>query len=188
MTGNDGGPSDFALSQLIAHCPSLVEERNVLELGCGLGMVSAVMCKYSNPNHLAITGRDNKILSLAYASCVQLQRSKSSVSRCCMDWKEPSTWPAQEYDMLVAADVLYDNLSILPLVNVIRHYLYCNEAKVGVETKKQAQAVIVDPINQVKHRWAFCTAAKRAGLYVDQQEFPGRDDLMLLRISPSGKK
>ena len=46
MTGNDGGPSDFALSQLIAHCPSLVEERNVLELGCGLGMVSAVMCKY----------------------------------------------------------------------------------------------------------------------------------------------
>lgn len=40
MAGNDGGPSDFALSQLIAHCPSLVEERNVLELGCGLGMVT----------------------------------------------------------------------------------------------------------------------------------------------------
>ena len=46
MAGNDGGPSDFALSQLIAHCPSLVEECSVLELGCGLGMVSAVMCKY----------------------------------------------------------------------------------------------------------------------------------------------
>ena len=46
MAGNDGGPSDFALSQLIAHCSSLVEERNVLEPGCGLGMVSAVMCNY----------------------------------------------------------------------------------------------------------------------------------------------
>ena len=84
--------------------------------------------------------------------------------------------------------IVYDNLSILPLVDVIRHYLYGNEAKVGDETKKQAQAMNVDPINQIKHRWAFCTAAKRAGLYVDQQEFPGRDDLVLLRISPSGKK
>lgn len=144
---------------------------------------------YTNSNHVAIIGHDNTILSLAYASCVQLQRSKSSVSRCCMDWKEPSTWPAQEYDMLVAVDVIvYDNLSISPLVDVIRHYLYCNEAKVGDETKKQAQAVNVDPINQIKHRWAFCTAAKRAGLYVDQQEFPGRNDLVLLRICPSGKK
>ncbi|OEU13381.1 hypothetical protein FRACYDRAFT_241717 [Fragilariopsis cylindrus CCMP1102] len=40
MAGNDGGSSNFALSQLIAHYPSLVEERNVLELGCGLGMVT----------------------------------------------------------------------------------------------------------------------------------------------------
>ena len=84
--------------------------------------------------------------------------------------------------------IVYDNLSILPLVDVIRHYLYGNEAKVGDKTKKQAQAVNVDPINQIKHRWAFCTAAKRAGLYVDQQEFPGRNDLVLLRICPSGKK
>lgn len=178
-TANNGGPSDFALSQLIAQCPNLVDKRNVLELGSGLGMVSAVACKYSRPNHVAITDRDKSLLSLAYASCVQLQRSKASVSRCCMDWKKPSTWPKQEYDMLLAADVFYDKPSILPLVNVIRHYL-CNETKTG--TRKQA--VIVDPINQV-NRYAFCSAAKRAGLNVDQKEFPGSPDLMLLSISPS---
>lgn len=173
------GPSDFALSKLIAHCPSLVDERNVLELGSGLGMVSAVACKYSRPNHVAITDRDKSLLSLAYASCVQLQRSKASVSRCCMDWKKPSTWPQQEYDMLLGADILYDKRSILPLVNVMQHYL-CNEAKPGT----RRQAVIVDPVKQV-NRNRFSMEAQRAGLIVDQTEFPGSPDLVLLSISPS---
>jgi len=173
------GSSEFALSQLIAHCPSLVNERNVLELSSGLGMVSAVACKYSKPNHVAITDRDKSLLSLAYASCVQLQRSSASVSRCCMDWNKPSTWPRQEYDMLLAADVLCDKPSILPLVDVIKYYL-CEQAK--DDTKKQA--VIVDPVNQVNRR-TFCYAARRAGLNVDQKEFPGSPDLILMSISPS---
>jgi hypothetical protein len=179
-SNDSSGPSDFALSQLIAHCPGLVDKRNVLELGSGLGMVSAVACKYSRPNHVAITDRDKSLLSLAYASCVQLQRSKASVSRCLMDWNIPSTWPQQEYDMLLAADVLYDKSSILPLVNVIKYYL-CNEAKDG----RRKQAVIVDPVNQV-NRNTFCYAARRAGLNVEQKEFPGSPGLMLLNISPSG--
>mmetsp|Transcript_19053 Transcript_19053/g.53096 ORF Transcript_19053/g.53096 Transcript_19053/m.53096 type:complete len:251 (-) Transcript_19053:4168-4920(-) len=176
---NYKGPSNFALSQLIAHCPSLVDERNVLELGSGLGMVSAVACKYSRPNHVAITDRDKSLLSLAYASCVQLQRSKASVSRCCMDWQQPSTWPQQEYDMLLGADILHDKRSISSLVNVIQHYL-CNESKPGT----RRQAVIVDPVKQV-NRNKFSMEARRAGLIVDQTEFPGSPDLVLLSISPS---
>ena len=179
-TSDYRGPSDFALSKLIAHSPGLVDERNVLELGSGLGMVSAVACKYSRANHVAITDRDKSLLSLAYASCVQLQRSKASVSRCCMDWKTPSTWPQQEYDMLLGADILHDKRNILPLVNVIQYYL-CNEANLG--TRKQA--VIVDPVNQV-NRNVFFTAARRAGLIVDETEFPGSPDQVLLNISPSG--
>mmetsp|Transcript_3921 Transcript_3921/g.10270 ORF Transcript_3921/g.10270 Transcript_3921/m.10270 type:complete len:274 (-) Transcript_3921:67-888(-) len=173
------GPSEFALSQLIAHCPSLVDERNVLELSSGLGLVAAVACKYSRPNHVAITDHDKSLLSLAYASCVELQRSKASVSRCHMDWSEPSTWPQQEYDMLLAADVFNDKDNILSLVNVIQYYL-CNDT----ECKIRKQAVIVDPINQI-NRNLFCYAARRAGLRVDQKEFPGSPDLMLLSISPT---
>jgi len=172
-------PSDFALSQLIAHCPNLVNERNVLELSSGLGMVSAVACKYSRPNHVAITDHDKSLLALAYASCVELQRSKASVSRCHMDWSEPSTWPQQKYDMVLAANVLNDKQNIVPLVNVIQYYL-CNDDKCG--TRKQA--VIVDPINQI-NRHLFCDAARRAGLKVDQKEFPGSPDLMLFNISPT---
>lgn len=180
-TNHSRGTSGFALSQLLAHCPSIVNDRNVLELSSGLGMVSAVACKYSRPNHVAVTGRDKSLLSLAYASCVQFPRANASVSRCCMDWSKPATWPQQEYDVLLAADVLCDKPSILPLVNVIQYYL-CNDTK--DDTRKQA--VIVDPVDQ-QNRQMFRYAARRAGLNVDEKEFPGSPDQVLLSISPSGR-
>ncbi|KAG7364480.1 lysine methyltransferase [Nitzschia inconspicua] len=168
-------PAGFSLSRLIAHCPSLVDGKNVLELGCGLGAASAAACKYARPNHVALSDRDKSSLALAYASCVQLQRSRSSVSRCCMDWSDPTTWPAQDYNVLLAADVLYEKASINPLVCVLQHYL-CNN-----DDDNAKRAVIVDPIHQV-NRDAFCFAAYKAGLEVEQEIFPGSPDLMLLSV------
>jgi predicted nicotinamide N-methyase len=185
MTTQDGKgdvvwPAGFSLSRLIAHCPSLVDGKNVLELGCGLGAASAAACKYARPNHVALSDRDMSSLALAYASCVQLQRSRSSVSRCCMDWTDPSTWPAQDYNVLLASDVLYEKASILPLVSVLQHYL-CNSD--GTDEDSIKRAVIVDPVHQV-NRDAFCFAAYKAGLEVEQEPFPGSPDLMLLSIYP----
>ena len=183
MTTADGRgdvvwPSGFALSRLIAHCPSIVDGKDVLELGCGLGAAAAAACKYSRPNHVAVTDKDKSALALAYASCVQLQRSRASVSRCVMDWKDPSSWPAQDYNVLLAADVLYDRASILPLVSVLQHYL-CG----GSDSEKLKRAIIVDPIGQV-NRDAFVFAAFKAGMEVEQEEFPGSPDLMLLSVYP----
>jgi SAM-dependent methyltransferase len=172
-------PAGFALSRLIAHFPSLVDGKNVLELGCGLGAAAAAACKYARPNHVALTDRDKASLALAYASCVQLQRSRASVSRCCMDWSDPSSWPAQDYNVLLAADVLYDKANILPFVSVLQHYLCSHDSS----NEKLKRAVIVDPISQV-NRDAFIFAAYKAGLEVEQEEFPGSPDLMLLSIYP----
>ncbi|KAL3920975.1 MAG: hypothetical protein SGILL_002996 [Bacillariaceae sp.] len=171
-------PSGFALSRLIAHCPSIVDGKNVLELGCGLGAAAAAACKYARPNHVAVSDKDKSSLALAYASCVQLQRSKASVSRCRMDWNDPSSWPAQDYNVLLAADVLYDKSSILPLVRVL-HYFLCGPG----DTEKLKRAVIVDPLGQV-NRDAFVFAAFKAGMEVEQEEFPGSPDLMLLSVYP----
>jgi predicted nicotinamide N-methyase len=183
MTTKDGGgdviwPSGLALSRLIAHCPALVDHRNVMELGCGLGLVSLAVAKYSRPNHLALSDRDRSVLSLAYASCTQLQRSRASISRCTLDWSDPTTWPAQDYDVVLAADVLYEKSSVLPLVQVLRHYLATDSSD-----GKMKRAIIVDPANQV-NRDAFCYAAFKSGLDVDQEEFQGASDLVLLNVSP----
>jgi Lysine methyltransferase len=175
-------PAGFALSRLIAHCPSLVEGRNVLELGCGLGAASAAACKYAKPNHVALSDRDKSSLALAYASCVQLQRSTASVSRCWMNWNDPTTWPAQDYNVLLAADVLYEKASILPLVSVLQHFLCTSDSNDdGQDNTKRA--VIVDPVNQV-NRDAFCFAAYKAEMEVEQETFPGSPDLVLLSVIP----
>jgi hypothetical protein len=186
VTAKDGRgdvlwPAGFALSRLIAHCPSLVEGKNVLELGCGLGAASAAACKYARPNHVALSDSDKSSLALAYASCVHLQRSTASVSRCWMNWDDPSTWPSQDYNVLLAADVLYDKASILPLVSVLQHFLRHSEGDDNGEKAKRA--VIVDPINQM-NRDAFCFAAYNAELEVEQEIFPGSPDLVLMSVIP----
>jgi hypothetical protein len=95
-----------------------------------------------------------------------------------MDWSKPQSWPAQEYDVILAADVLYEKSDILPLVNVLHHYL-CDD----LTGRKLKRAVIVDPVSQV-NRDAFCFAAYKAGLDVEQEEFPGTPDLVLLSVYP----
>eukprot|EP00529_Nitzschia_sp_RCC80_P029481 CAMPEP_0113458224 /NCGR_PEP_ID=MMETSP0014_2-20120614/9812_1 /TAXON_ID=2857 /ORGANISM="Nitzschia sp." /LENGTH=322 /DNA_ID=CAMNT_0000349741 /DNA_START=125 /DNA_END=1093 /DNA_ORIENTATION=- /assembly_acc=CAM_ASM_000159 len=197
---DDGGgdvvwPAGFALARLIAHSPVFVEDRDVLELGCGLGIVSAAACKYGRPHHVALSDCNRDALGLAYASSTQLQRSRASVSRCQMTWNDPTTWPAQQYDTILASDVLYDKSNILPLVKVLQHYLCQGEARGGDGTN-QKRAIIVDPINQI-NRDAFCFAAHKAGLFVETQEFPAPTlgssssehhdsgpELVLLNVSP----
>lgn len=198
QTDGGGGdvlwPAGLALARLIANSPALVEDRNVLELGCGLGLVSAAACKYGRPYHVAMSDCNKDALGLAYTSSTQLQRSRSSVSRCQMTWNDPTTWPAQNYDLLLASDILYDKSNILSIVNVMKHYL-CNGDPPRDESN-QKRAILVDPVNQ-SNRDAFCFAARKAGLFVETQEFrsPSLDsltdwdghpnsELVLLNVSP----
>ncbi|KAL3925064.1 MAG: hypothetical protein SGILL_000655 [Bacillariaceae sp.] len=82
----------------------------------------------------------------------------------------------QDYNVLLAADVLYDKASVLPFVNVLKHYLCTPNG-----SEKLRRAVIVDPVRQV-NRDAFVYAAFKAGMEVEQEEFPGSPDLMLLSV------
>ena len=64
-------PSSFALARMIAHCPALIDGKNVLELGCGLGLVAATACKHARPNHVAVSDQNVDVLSLAYTTCTR---------------------------------------------------------------------------------------------------------------------
>lgn len=174
-------PSSVALARLVAHCPALVEDRNVLELGCGLGLVAAAVCKHAKPGHVAVTDRDRSVLSMAYTSCTRLQQARASVSRTTMDWSDSSTWPNQNYDVILASDVLYEKSSMLPLVNVLKKYLLHGRRSDNKLPMKRA--IIVDPVKQL-NRDAFAYAAYKAGLEVDTVPFPGSEDLVLMSVTP----
>jgi hypothetical protein len=95
-----------------------------------------------------------------------------------MDWSDRTTWPNQNYDVLLASDVLYEKAAVLPLVNVLQFYL-CSEG----EHDMPKRAILVDPVNQV-NRDAFCYAAHKAGLEADPIPFPGMHDFVLISVTP----
>lgn len=180
ITTKDGGgdvvwPSSFALAKLIAHCPFLVDDKSILELGCGLGLPSLAALLHANPSHVALSDRDAKVLALAYKSSTQLNRARASVSRSSMDWNEKETWPRQDFDLLIGSDVLYEKASILPLVSVLKYYL-------GGYDSVGKRALFVDPVSRL-NRAAFTYAAFKQGLEVEEERFPGMDEFVLLTVT-----
>ena len=92
--------ANLAMARFIAHS-KIIDGHDVMELGCGLGLISAAATKHARPSHVALTDVDATLLAKAYSSCTQLNRSKASVSRCVMDWGDRSTWPNQNYGKVV---------------------------------------------------------------------------------------
>lgn len=168
-------PSSLALARLISHCTFLVDGKDVLELGCGLGLPSLSALIFANPSHVALSDKDPSVLTLAYKSSTQLNRCRASVSRATIDWTDASTWPKHKFDVLLGSDLLYDKGSILSLVDVLSHYLACDDS-VG------RRAIIVDPVNR-ENRAAFTYAAFKAGLEVEEEPFPGLSDFVLLSVT-----
>ena len=85
----------------------------------------------------------------------------------------------------MAADILDDNESVYPLIDVLQYYLLNdNDDDNDSNEKRQKRAIIIDPVNRF-NRDTFCYAARRAGLEADQLPFPGmEDDFVLLSVTP----
>lgn len=177
-TNGDGDvvwPSSVALARLIAHCPFMVNDKRILELGCGLGLPSLAALLHASPSHVALSDRDSQVLSLAYKSSTQLNRTRASVSRATIEWTDDSTWPKQDFDLVMGSDLLYERQSVPHLVRVLTNFLL-DEGATG------KQAIIVDPVGR-RNRDVFMYAAFKAGLEVEEEPFPGMDNFVLLTIS-----
>jgi len=193
-TGDVVWPSSLALARLLAHCPSFVNDRSVLELGCGLGLTSAAVSKHTNAKRLVITDIDSSVLDKAYKSCTELQTDASmTISKNVMDWTDQSTWPKhndndestsyEEFEVLLASDVLYNEELIDHFVNVLKFYLVGEESSSEDEVLKRA--IIVDPANRL-NRDKFTEVAESASLDVEIQPFPGSpNDFVLINVTPN---
>ena len=179
-------PSSLQLARLIANCPSFVKDRKVLDLGCGLGLVSLATI-LGNPKHLVISDIDDQVLDLAERSCansIEENNNRSMLQKLQkqkLDWTNPSTWPSEEIEVILASDILYDEDASNDVAKLIAHYLLSNHHEEEIVTKR---AIIVDPINR-ENRDSFASSAAEFGLMVQASPFPGQEDnFVLINVIP----
>jgi SAM-dependent methyltransferase len=146
-------PAALLLAEAVAAWPP--DARNckpltVLELGCGLGLVSLVALQRGH----AVTASDYDEDALAFvAESARRNRLPVPETRN-IDWRE--TYPNLRFDRIVAAEVLYEARSLRPVAEFVRKHL-----------DPDGFALICDA-NRSRAN-AFADVARQLGLTVDIQ-------------------
>ena len=132
-------PSGIALARRVASLR--LKESRVLELGCGLGLPSLVA---------AARGADVVATDWAPAAISLLERNAErnalQLTALVADWRESSALPPGGFDLILAADVLYEERNAVPLLAVLAERLVPG-----------GRALIADPGR--RHAAAFAEAA-----------------------------
>lgn len=164
-------PSSQTLAEeLLAHEGA---GRSLLELGCGLGLVTtaASMAGYR------VTATDYYLEAMEFAMLNAARNGAPPVSTRHLDWRRvPSDVP--QYDVVVAADVLYERLYGGLVAQVIARTL-----------TPTGWAIVADP-GRVG-REAFLAEVKRLGLAVTMEDRPFeagaiRQTVTLIRLAWPG--
>jgi len=109
-------PAAVAMAQYIVQRLPLAG-RQVLELGCGLGLVGVVAALHG----ARVLCTDYEAPALAFARhnahCNACARMRFQL----MDWRRPTL--RRRYDYILASDVIYEARNFGPLVAILRRYL-----------------------------------------------------------------
>jgi predicted nicotinamide N-methyase len=137
-------PSGLALARHVVTLP--LARVNLLELGCGLGLPS-LAASLAGADVLATDWADDALELLRRNA----ERNSARLEIARLDWREPS--PLGAYDLVLAADVLYEARNVEPLLDALDSTVASGGA-----------ALLADPGR--RHAQAFFDAAKRAGWHV----------------------
>ena len=102
-------PSSLALSEYIIQHVHLFKKKSVLELGCGLGL-SGIVASFVGAEVL-FTDYDEHALKYTENNFFRNFGKKARVQL--MDWREPM--PDKRFDIIIAADVLYEKRWLEPV-------------------------------------------------------------------------
>ena len=145
-------PSGVALARHVAGLE--LAGLRVLELGCGLGLPSLAA---------GLGGADVLATDWAEDALELLRRNAArngvAVRTGVLRWEEPDTLAGASFDLVLAADVLYESRNAAPLL-----------ALLGLTVEPGGVALVSDPGR--RHAGAFFAAARRGGWKVDALPAP----------------
>jgi len=90
------------------------KERTFLEIGAGVGPVSAILT--SNGYHCTATDYDDDALEFCKLNS-ELNGGSNFLKTAFLDWRKPSL--KEKYDFIVGSDIIYEVRNILPILDVV---------------------------------------------------------------------
>lgn len=145
-------PSGLALAECVAALD--LTDVDVLELGCGLGVPSLVAA--ARGAQVVATDWAPEALALLEQNA---QRNRLSPETLRMDWRRPAILGGRRFDLVLAADVLYEARNVEPLLAVLPRVL-----------RPDGDALVADPGRS--HAGAFLTAARSTSTGVERVPHP----------------
>ena len=162
-------PSAVALSHFLVRHLDL-EGRRVLELGCGLGLVSVVAALQG----ARVLCTDHEQAALEFARRNARRNACSGVRFRLVDWRRPAL--RRRYDCILAADVIYESRSFAPLVSLFKRYL----ARGGTAVIAEPGRLNAPPFFKLLKQRGFsyrrriqrvqCDGAHRISIYIIRHE------------------
>ena len=168
-------PASQALARAMAHAPSICRGKRVLELGCGLGAIGLAAAA-SGAAEVLLTDAEPTVLECVEEAAVATGVAEN-VKTQVFDWSDHEQRAdlqarARPFDLLLAADVLYDEASPDLVASLIAALL----------PSAESEALIADP-QQRTYRTAFDIACTERGLRMEEGPLPGPEGMRLLSVS-----
>ena len=113
-------PSAIGLSKYIDDNPNLVNGKNVIEIGCGLGMPGIVAAM----NGANVTMTDYLQEALDFSHNNWKKNLSIKFNGQLLDWRDVSK--VEKADVILASDVAYESRSFEPLKKSLKHILKPN--------------------------------------------------------------
>ena len=141
-------PSGIALAELVAELD--LQDRRVLEVGCGLALPSFAA---------ALAGGD--VLATDWAReavdlvALNARENGLALTSVVLDWGSARVGEIGQFDLVLAADVLYEERNAAPLLRVLE-----------VTVAQGGEALIADPGR--RHAAAFFELAQAAGWLIER--------------------
>jgi predicted nicotinamide N-methyase len=129
-------PSGIALARHVAGLD--VANRSVLELGCGLGLPSLAAALAGATVVAADWAADALVLLRRNA-----ERNAAALTTTLLDWREPAELGGSRSDLVLAADVLYEERNAAPLVTLLLDVVAADgEALVADPGRRHAELML----------------------------------------------
>lgn len=174
-------PSGISLAKYFSYCSvsdtatatPIQSKKRILELGCGTGVVGLTLATklQSNP-HVTLTDSEPALYPILRKSIEANQIPDNQVRIHGLDWRDPSTFlmpqggDKNQFDLVVAADVLYSSMDKLFARALAAHLPSPDESS----ESSTLEAIIACPFRTDSPLEGFVQASMRLGLGLERLE------------------